>query len=215
LGPAGGLLVQVSRWRAADRFCAERRRIMSLAFYTPTDWNFVTSGGGELDVGVSRILFVGGELGAFYVRRGEGTVYRIPFLAGVGGGGLAASAGGPITLSLSLPMQPGGGWRIYRNRIRRDSLNLEHLSGGCFGVSGVGAVGFSGSLSIVFLGIPILVRVAEGGAGLVGAILGSALGANAAAIYYGTAETSSAGVSASIFTGHAMAASPAFQGETG
>ena len=188
---------------------------MSLAFYTPTDWNVVTSGGAELDVGISRIVFVGGELGAFYVRRGEGSVHRIPFLGGVGGGGLSVSAGGPITLSVSLPMQPGGGWRIYRNRIRCDLLTLEHFVGGCFGVSGVGAVGFSGSLSLIFFGIPFLVRLVEGASGLVGLILGASLGANAAAMFYGTAETSSAGVSASILSGQVLAASDAFPGETG
>jgi hypothetical protein len=188
---------------------------MSFAFYTPTDWNIVTSGGAEIDVGLSRFVFVGLEGGGFYVRRGEGGILRLPFIGGVGGGGLSASAGGVITISVSLPMQPGGGWRIYRNRIRRDSLNQEDFVGGCFAISGVGAVGFSGSLSLAFFGIPFLVRVVEGAAGLVGLIAGSVLGANAAGILYSTAETSSAGVSASIVSGHTFAGSPAAPGETG
>ena len=105
---------------------------MNLGLYLPTDWSIVTSGGAEIDFGLARVFFLALEGGAFYVRQGGGPIQRLPFIAAGGGVGLSLSAGGVITLSGSLPFQPGGGWTIYRNRIRCDSLTLRDLTGGCF-----------------------------------------------------------------------------------
>jgi hypothetical protein len=89
---------------------------MDLGLYLPTDWRIVTSGGGEIDIGASRFFFAGLAAGAFYVQQGSGAVQRLPFTQLVGDVGVSASAGGALTLSVSLPCQPGGGWRIYRTR---------------------------------------------------------------------------------------------------
>jgi len=186
---------------------------MDLLLYEPTDWSIVTSGGVEVDVGLSRFVFLGAAGGAFYVRQGGGAVQRLPFIAGVGGVGLSVSAGGIITVSLSLPCQPGGGWTIYRNRLRRGSLTLSDFTGGCHCVSHVLAVGFSGSLTLAFFGIPYWARVLAGP--LSATLPAAALSANAAGILWGTAETSSAGYSASLLSGIVAFTSAAAPGETG
>ena len=162
---------------------------------------------------VSRVIFLGLAAGAFYVRQGGGPIQRLPFGGGVVGGGLALSALGPVTVSASFPFQPGGGWRIYRNRIRRDSLTLSDFTGGCYCVSGVLAATIGGSLTLAFFGIPIYARVLEGP--LAAALPAAALTATAAAILWGSEETTSAGLSGSITGGIIEFPSRAAEGETG
>jgi hypothetical protein len=186
---------------------------MNLGLYLPTDWRIVTSGGAEVDFGLSRVFFIGLAGGAFYVRQGRGAIQRLPFFSLVGGVGLTASAGVLVTVSGSFPFQPGGGWRIYRNRIRRDSLTLRDLTGGCFCVSRVLALGVSGSLTLAFFGIPWIARHLEGPLSVT--LPWAALSANAAGILWGTGETISAGYSGSTAIGIAHFPSPAADGETG
>lgn len=186
---------------------------MNLGLYEPSDWSIVTSGGGEIDVGLARIFFIGLASGAFYVRQGGDAVQRLPFIAGVGGAGLSASAGGVITVSGSLPFQPGGGWRVYRNVLRRDSLTLRDFTGGCHCVSRVLAAGISGSITLAFFGIPMFARFLEGPVAVALPIV--ALNANAAGILWGTGETSSAGYSGSVISGIVQFPSAAAEGETG
>jgi hypothetical protein len=185
---------------------------MNIGLYRPTDWSIVTSAGGEIDVGLSRVFFAGLTAGAFYVRQGGGAIQRLPFVAIGGGFGLAASALGVITLTGSLPSQPGGGWRIYRNRIRRGSLTLSDLEGGCFCMERVLAAGVSGGLTLAFFGRPIVARLLEGS--LSDTLAAAALDANAAGILWGTGYTPSAGGSGSVMAGQVRFASPAAEGET-
>jgi len=173
---------------------------MNLGLYEPSDWSIVTSGGGEIDVGLARIFFIGLASGAFYVRQGGGAVQRLPYIAGVGGAGLSVSTGGVITLSGSLPVQPGGGWRVYRNVLRRDSLTLSDFTGTCHCVNRVLAAGFSGSITLAFFGLPTFVTFA---------LPAVALSANAAGILWGTGETSSAGYSGSVISGRVLSPSVA------
>jgi hypothetical protein len=46
--------------------------------FNQTGWRFVTSGGGEIDFGLSKFLYVAGEAGAFYIRKdGESEVVTL------------------------------------------------------------------------------------------------------------------------------------------
>ena len=184
----------------------------------PTGWTFVTSGGGEIDVGLSKFLFVAGEAGAFYVRKdGDTTIWRLPF-AGLGGGaGVGVSAGGPVTVSISLPCQPGGGFRIYRNPINFGGpFDSSAFEGAFLALSGAASVLFSGSGSVLIFGarewIVNLASVMTAGVGRVDAVL---LDCQGAGILWGTAETSAAAVGVTMVTGHIFAAQRAEAHETG
>jgi hypothetical protein len=57
-----------------------------MEIFRDTGWRFVTAGGGEIDFGISKFLYVAGQAGAFYVKPGpQGTIWRLPFVAVVGG----------------------------------------------------------------------------------------------------------------------------------
>lgn len=195
-----------------SQFPTKGGSLMDLAFYTPTDWNVVTSAGAEVDVGLSRFVFAGAEGAAFYLRQGTaGTVYRIPFFGRVVGGGLAASAGGVVTVSVSMPNQPSGGWRVYRNRIMCSSLRLNDFIGACAGIAPVGAAAVSGGASLVFFGSPLLGIAGIGGP--IASLAAAAPLAYAAAVFWSTGQTCSAGISGSIFDGYTYPASEASQAE--
>jgi hypothetical protein len=183
-----------------------------------TGWKFVTSGGGEIDIGLSKFLFVAGSAGAFYVQKdGDPTIWRLPF-AGIGGGaGVGVSAGGPVTISVSMPFQPGGGFRIYRNPIHVfGSFDLSCFEGAFLAISGAAAVGFSGSGSVLIFGarewIVNLATAMTAGMARVDAVI---LDSQGAGILWGTAETSAASVGVTMITGHIFAAQRAEAHETG
>jgi hypothetical protein len=189
---------------------------MSLFQYT--GWGFVTSGGGEIDIGLSKFLFVAGEGGAFYVRKdGDPTIWRLPF-AGIGGGaGVGISAGGPVTVSVSMPFQPGGGFRIYRNPIKVfGSFDLSCFEGAFVAITGAAAVLASGSGSLLIFGarewIVNLATVITAGVARVDAVL---LDSQGAGVLWGTAETSAASIGVTVVTGHIFAAQRAAAHETG
>jgi hypothetical protein len=72
--------------------------------FRDSGWSFVTSGGAEIDVGISKFMYMAGEAGAFYAKNNfESQIWRLPFVAVGGGLGLGVSAGGPITVQASLP----------------------------------------------------------------------------------------------------------------
>ena len=92
---------------------------MSLSLIKPTDWQFVTSGGAEMTIGISKLLFVGGQVGAFYVRENAGPIHRLPYGGAAAGAGFGISVAGPVSISVALPFAPGGGWRIIETRFAR------------------------------------------------------------------------------------------------
>jgi hypothetical protein len=195
-----------------------------VTLFKQTGWRFVTSGGGEIDVGFSKFLYVAAEAGAFYAQKnGEKAIWRLPFMAAGAGAGLGVSAGGPITVSVSLPCQWGGGFTIYRNPLRRSALGLDSFTGGFVAISGGIMAGFAGSGSFLFFGasegllakVTALASVIAGPAALAARIDTTVLACEGAGALWGTGETSAAGISGTIFTGHIFNPQPAIPHETG
>jgi hypothetical protein len=123
-------------------------------FFRPTEWEFVTSGGGEVTAGVWKLLVAGGTVGAFYVRKPNSPIYRLPYAGVVGGAGVGISTAGPIGVSVSLPWAPGGGFTIYRNPTRSTALALDDFAGTFVALSGAGGVFGTGSGTAVIFGAP-------------------------------------------------------------
>jgi hypothetical protein len=191
-----------------------------VSIFRPTVWKFVTSGGAEVDIGVSKFLFAAFEGGAFYAQQdGDSTIYRLPFVGAGGGAGVGVSAGGVVSLSVSMPFQPGGGFRIYSNPLRfSGTVGLQDFAGPFVAITGAGAVGFSGSISAIAFGAPsILVNLISMAPlfGLAGRIDATILACAGFGAIWGSAETSAAGVSATVYTGQIFAPTQAAPGETG
>jgi hypothetical protein len=188
--------------------------------FQESGWSFVTSGGAEIDVGISKFLYVAGEAGAFYAKKDfESQIWRLPFVAVGGGLGLGVSAGGPITVQASLPCQPGGGFEIYRNPLRRSSsFGVGSFLGSFILVTGGGAVGFGGSISYLIFGAPssvVNVLRTMGPIGLSASIDATILASQGGGALWGTAETSAASIGATAYVGEIITAVPAGPGETG
>ncbi len=191
---------------------------MSLVRYS--GWDFVTSGGGELTFGLSRFLFAGGHGGALYVRQsGQQTIHRLPYVGFGGGVGVGVSAGGPVSVSVSLPFQPGGGFRIYRHPLRGGSLALDDFVGNYVAYSGSGSLLGAVSGTLIFIGAPAWLVALANNPALPGVQALSPLTAIAACqgvgVLWGTAETSGAGVGLTVYHGQVIGHSIAAPGETG
>jgi hypothetical protein len=187
------------------------------SLFTPTDWSFVTSGGAEMTFGLSKLLYAGGSGGAFYVRQGaSGAIQRLPMLAAVIGGGLGISAGGPVTVSVSMPFAPGGGFRIYRNPLRSATLTLNDFPGAFLQLSGGGGTFiFNRNVSLLIFGSPNwLVSVLSIGnpAARLPALVASCEGVGA---LWGSAVSSAASVGIEVYSGEILTSMAADPGETG
>jgi hypothetical protein len=126
----------------------------------PSTWRFVTSGSGELGVGIGKFT-VGATGGVFWVQEDSSpTQYRLPFLGLGGGVGLGVSP--PVVISYGDKDFPSEGiGKIYMSPCK-SSLTLDDFLGGCviYGVggtalggitsNGLGGVGFT----LVFFGVP-------------------------------------------------------------
>jgi hypothetical protein len=53
---------------------------------------------------------------------GEKQIWRLSFIAAGAGLGFGISVGGPFTVQISMPYQPGGGFNIYRNPLHRSAF---------------------------------------------------------------------------------------------
>jgi hypothetical protein len=180
-------------------------------FFRPTEWEFVTSGGGELTIGIWKLLFAGGTIGAFYVRRPESPIYRLPYAGTVGGAGVGISTAGPVGVSVSLPWAPGGGFRNYRNPIRSTELALDDFAGTFVALSGAGGIFGAGSGTAVIFGAPAwLVTSALNGADVAVVVMASA----GAGLLWGTAATNGLGVSLELVRGEIIGNELAATGET-
>ena len=185
--------------------------------FEPTNWSFVTSGGAEITFGLSEFLFAGGSGGAFYVRQGAaGSIQRLPFTAVVGGVGVGISVAGPVTTSVSLPVAPGGGYRIYRNPLRSSALELEDFKGSFIQVTG-GAGGFiyNRNISLMVFGAPTwLVRTFSiGNPGAQLPLL--AASCEGVGVLWGSAVSAAASAGVEVYTGEIVSSMPAAAGETG
>jgi hypothetical protein len=186
--------------------------------FQQTGWRFVTSGGAEIDFGLGKVLFAAAQGGAFYAKRNdEPTIWRLPLGAIGGGAGFGISAGGPVTVSLSMPFQPGGGFSIYRNPLRRSSaFGLEGFKGAFVALSGAVSVLGGVSASVVLFGASeTMVNVATFVAGLGGRVDATVVACQGAGVVWGSQETSGASASATVFCGHIFNPSPIAPGETG
>jgi len=179
----------------------------------------VTSGGAEVDIGISKFLFAAGEAGAFYAKQDHSSqIWRLPFVSAGAGLGIGVSAGGALTLQASLPFQPGGGFEIYRNPLRRSAFGVGAFIGSFVMISGAGAVGFGGSVSYVIFGAPSrlvnALRMA-GPLGMSAGINATILACQGGGALWGTSETSAASVGLTAYFGEILLAQPAAPGETG
>src|SRR5438876_4237039 len=101
-----------------------------VTIFHETGWSFVTSGGAEVDIGISKFLFAAGEAGAFYAKQDHSSqIWRLPFVSAGAGLGIGVSAGGALTLQASMPCQPGGGFEIYSNPLRRGAFGVDTFVG--------------------------------------------------------------------------------------
>jgi hypothetical protein len=190
-----------------------------MSIFHQTGWSFVTAGGVEVDVGISKFLFLAGEAGAFYAKKDSGgPIWRLPYTAAGAGLGPSVSAGGALTLQVSLPFQPGGGFEIYRNPLRSSAFGAGSFVGSFVMISGAAAVGFSSSVSYLIFGAPSrLVNTVRmmGPLGLAAGINATVLACQGAGALWGTAETSAAGAGVTVYTGEILSMKPAAPGETG
>ena len=109
-----------------------------MTIFHDTGWSFVTSGGLEIDFGVSKLIWAAGEAGAFYAKNdSDSVIWRLPFVSLGAGIGLGVSLCGPVTVSASMPCQAGGGFRIYRNPLRRSDFGISSFRGSFVMVTGV------------------------------------------------------------------------------
>ncbi len=187
--------------------------------FRDTDWSFVTSGGAEVDIGISKFLFAAGEAGAFYVRKdSDSQIWRLPFISLGAGVGIGVSVGGPVTVQVSLPCQPGGGFRIYRSPLRRSGFGLESFRGSFVMVAGAAAAAYGGSVSFLFFGAPssvVNVLRAMGPLGPAAGIDAAILACQGGGGLWGTAEVSGASIGATVYTGEILTVQPAAPHETG
>ena len=190
-----------------------------MKIFRATGWSFVTSGGAEIDIGISKFLFAAGEAGAFYVKKDFGSqIWRLPFVSVGGGIGVGISTGGPLTIQVSLPFQPGGGFEVYRNPLRHSSFGVSSFLGSFVLVSGAAAVGLGGSVSYLIFGAPTRIVNAlrmMGPFGLAASVDASILACQGGGALWGTAETSAASVGVTVYAGEIVTAHPAAPGETG
>ena len=185
-------------------------------FFQPTDWSFVTSGGAELTVGISKLAFVGGNVGAFYVKKERSPIYRLPYAGVVAGAGLAVSVAGPVSVSVSLPWAPGGGFRIYRNPLRQDKLELDDFSGSFMAISGTGGAWLAnGSGTVLIFGAPTWLVTAVAVTATAAQFGALAAACEGVGVLWGTAVSSAAGVSAEGMRGEILTETLAEPGETG
>lgn len=175
-----------------------------------TDWRFVTSGGSELTVGVSRLFGVGGGIGAFYVRKGQGPIYRLPYAGAIASAGRGVfSAAGIVNVGVSLPWAPGGGFTVYQNPLRTDTFGLEDFEGSFWSFAAGVTVGtYSRSYTAILFGAPRWVAAA-------GALQSAAFLAGCAGcgVLWGSAITSSVAASITVVRGDILATQRE-QGET-
>lgn len=186
-------------------------------FFENSGWRFVTSGGTEMTFGLSKMLFAGGAAGAFYVREGTGgPIQRLPMVAAVGGAGLGFSAGGPVTVSVSLPFAPGGGYQIYRNPFRSSPLAIEDFMGSFVQVSaGAGAFVANRNISFMIFGAPtwLVNGLSLGNPGARLSLIAAAC--QGIGVLWGSAVSSAASVGIEVYTGEILGHSAADAGETG
>jgi hypothetical protein len=184
--------------------------------FKPTGWRFVTSGGGEILFGLSKLVFAGGAGGAFYARPGPGPIYRLPYVAAAAGAGVGLSAGGLVTTSLSLPFAPGGGFQIYRNPARSGPLRLDDFLGSFIQISvTTGAFAFNRSVSLLIFGAaPWLVSALSLG-NIIARLPMVLLACQGFGVLWGSAITSAVGAGIEGYTGQIVGHETAAPGETG
>ena len=185
-------------------------------FFQPTDWSFVTSGGGEITFGISKLAFVGGNAGAFYVKKDKSPIYRLPYASVVVGAGLAVSVAGPVSVSVSLPWAPGGGFRIYRNPLRQERLTLDDFSGSFMAISGTGGGWLlNGSGTVLIFGAPTWLVTAVAVAATAAQFGALAAACEGIGVLWGTSVSSAGGVSVEGMRGEILTEQLAAPGETG
>ncbi len=174
--------------------------------FKPTTWRLTDSGGGELTVGLSKLLFAGGTGGAFFVQEDSAAgPVTLPFAAAEFGGGLAVSAGGPVAVALTVPGMPSvGSGRVFFNPLRSfGSFGLNDIKGMYVALTLTGGVGFAGNGAIVFLNTSSTVAslLVASGLGISAALPACLLLSKGVAKVAGTSATSSAGASLTLATG--------------
>lgn len=180
----------------------------------PSGLKFVTAGGLELTGGLSKWAFVGGTVGVFYVQGAAGgPVSRLPYVAASGGLGAGFSTAGAISLSVSLPWQPGSGVGvIYRNTLRRSTMTAKDLIGSYVGLTFAAGVLGQAGVSLVFLGAPrpvvaaftalaALVPCTPPGSAVAAFITSSIAMCEGFGVLWGTAESNAVGVSVTGYMG--------------
>lgn len=110
-----------------------------------SSWRFVTSGTGELGLGIGRFITVGGTGGVFWVQEdGSSTQYKLPFVGF--GGGLGVGVAPPVAASYGDKDFPSEGiGHIYLSPLKK-SLTIDDFTGTCI-LYGLGATAFGGMLS--------------------------------------------------------------------
>jgi hypothetical protein len=162
-----------------------------------------------------KVLFGGVTGGVFYAQKdGDDTLWRMPFAAGAFGAGLGASLSGPVTVSVSIPTLPSGGFHIYRNPLRMSAFDLSCFPGAYVALSGAVSGLASANVTLIIFGASEWIVNLAAAITLSARIEASLLDCQGAGIMWGTALSDGAGIGATAYAGHIFAATAAAKGET-
>jgi hypothetical protein len=117
-------------------------------------------------------------------------------------------------------MQPAGGFRIYRNPLRRfSSFGLGSFLGPFVAIAGAMKVGFGAGLSCVLFGgsqsLVKLATTAAGSTGLAAQIDATVLTCQGAGALWGSQESSAISAGGTVYMGQIFIVQRAAPGETG